>query len=100
MHLIQGLNTLAFGPYPEGCDLKAEGLRALSRILHELWMHPMLMFYHYSDRLTVLPDLSFWPCFLVVGQIFRRPCGTVACRRLPLLHVNLQHNLVNFVEVV
>ena len=33
-------------------------------------MHPMLMFYHFSDRLTVLPDLLFlamfpgrWPNF-------------------------------------
>ena len=48
---------------PEGCDLKAEGLWALSRILHKLWMHPRLIFYHYSDRLTVLPDLLFLAMF-------------------------------------
>ena len=42
----------------QGCEMKAEGLWALSRILHAKWMH------HANVFLTSLLNLTLSPCFL------------------------------------
>ena len=41
MHVIQGVDDFS---RLQGCEMKAEGLRALSRILHAMWMHHVKVF--------------------------------------------------------
>ena len=47
---------------PEGCDLNAEGLWALSRIWHESWLHHLL---------TCPPWVPFLMCFCVLLPLGR-----------------------------
>ena len=71
----------------QGCDLKAEGLWALSRILHELWMHRLWTRFCWHN-------LTVRPCFLDGFPTSLTRCGT-----LDGIH-NRWDFQVNFVEVI
>ena len=97
VHVIQGLNTSAVQ------RVVTWKPRALSLITNTAWVVDASNVSDFTIIVIVwqcCQTCQIWPCFLVVGQTFRRTCGTLAGQRLPLLHLNMQHNLVNFVEVI